>query len=271
MVRKPVVAGQFYPGSEKKLRDGIEECFLHDLGPGKIPKNEGDSREIKGLVVPHAGYVYSGPVAAHSYKTLYEDGLPETIVLIGPNHHGYGPGAAMADDDFETPLGIVPVDKDIVNSLEGDILKINSTAHSGEHSLEVQLPFLQFFSDDFKIVPITLLDQSQTTAVEIGKKLREVLGDKDYVVIASTDFSHYVARNTAEKLDKMVIEYILKYDIEGMYRTIQQNNITMCGYGAVASMLKGVNGEKAELLKYATSGDISNMREVVGYGALSVK
>lgn len=270
MVREPVVAGQFYPGSKDRLEKNIEGCFLHGLGPGKLPQREGDSRKIKGLVVPHAGYVYSGPVAAHSYKALYEDGFPETIVLIGPNHHGFGPGAAMEDDDFKTPLGVVPVDKDIVNSLEGDILKINSTAHSGEHSLEVQLPFLQFLSNDFKIVPITLLDQSQTTAVDIGNKLSEVLGDRDCVVIASTDFSHYVARDTAEKLDKMVIEHILKYDIEGMYRTIQENDISMCGYGAVAAMLKGVNGDKAELLKYATSGDISNTREVVGYGALSV-
>ncbi len=269
MVRTPAVAGQFYPGSEKRLKNKIEESFKHRVGPGTVPRKEGNTRQLKGLVVPHAGYEYSGPVAAHSYKRLYEDGFPDTFVILGPNHQGYGGDVVLTDEEFLTPIGKVSVNKDIVNDLKSEGLEINQRAHTKEHSLEVQLPFLQYFSEDFDIVPLTFIKQDLETVKDIGRKLRKVLRGKDVVIIASTDFSHYVMKDVAEKKDKMAIEKIEENDPEGLYNVVQEENISMCGYGPVISMMIGSDGRKGELLKYATSGDIARMREVVGYGALA--
>lgn len=269
MVRDPAVAGQFYPGTEQGLRSKIEDCFEHDIGPGSIPKEEGDSREISGLVVPHAGYVYSGPVAAHSYKALYKDGMPDTFVIVGPNHHGFGSNVALEKQDFKTPLGTVEVDTEMVDKLVNDPMQINSAAHKSEHSIEVQLPFLQYFKSDFKIIPISFIEQDFKTAKEVGRQLNELTKDRDICIIASTDFSHYVLEERAHRKDKMAIDKILENDPEGLYKTVEKERISMCGYGPVIAMMIGSNGEKGELLKYATSGDVMDMKEVVGYGALS--
>ncbi len=271
MVRRPAVAGQFYPAGKDELVSKIEECFEHELGPGGLPGEEGIKRSIKGLVVPHAGYVYSGPVAAHSYKKLYEDGMPETLLILGPNHHGMGGSVAVSDEDFRTPLGDVEVDKKLAQELEGGPIKINNNAHKSEHSVEVQLPFLQYLNEDVKVVPFTFNKHDYETSKEVGERIRKATEDKDVVVIASTDFSHYVLQETAEKKDKMAIDKIIENDPKGLYEKVVDENISMCGYGPVISMMIGSGGEKGELLKYATSGDIMSMREVVGYGALSFK
>ncbi|MEF8874292.1 MAG: MEMO1 family protein [Candidatus Thermoplasmatota archaeon] len=271
MVRRPAVAGQFYPGTESTLEQKIEECFKHELGPGEIPSEKGNEREIKGLVCPHAGYVYSGPVAAHSYKALAEDGLPETVVILGPNHQGMGAAVSLGDEDYKTPLGTVEIDEELADSLAGGVIEKDNIAHRREHSIEVQIPFLQYFSDSFKLVPICCNKQDLRSSTKIGEKIREASEGKDVVVIASTDFSHYVLKENAEKKDKMAIEKILKNDPDGLFQTVQENNISMCGYGPVASMMVGSGGTEGELLKYATSGDVVNQREVVGYGAISFK
>ncbi len=271
MVRRPAVAGQFYPADKDELERKIEECFKHGLGPGTIPTEEGNERSIKGLVCPHAGYVYSGPVAAHSYKALVEDGLPDTVIILGPNHHGMGSGVAVADEPYSTPLGTMEIDEELATALAGDVIKIDDVAHRNEHSLEVQIPFLQYFSNSLKIVPICCTKQDLRTSKKIGEKIKKAAEGKDVVVIASTDFSHYVLKKNAEKKDKMAIDQILKNDPDGLYDIIQKEHISMCGYGPVAAMMIGSGGEKGELLKYATSGDVVNQREVVGYGALSLK
>ncbi|MFW5907177.1 MAG: MEMO1 family protein [Candidatus Natronoplasma sp.] len=273
MVRRPAVAGQFYPGTEGGLKQKIEECFEHDLGPGDIPSEEGNKREIKGLVCPHAGYVYSGPVAAHSYKALMENGLPETAIILGPNHHGMGAGVALAEDPYSTPLGTAEIDEDIAESLAGGVIQRDDVAHQREHSLEVQIPFLQYLSRSIKVVPICLNKQDLKTSKKLGERIKKTVAtdQKDVVVIASTDFSHYVLKENAEKKDKMAIDKILANDPDGLFQTVQENNISMCGYGAVAAMMIGSGGEKGELLKYATSGDVMPQKEVVGYGALSFK
>lgn len=268
MVREPAVAGQFYPGSEEGLRSKIEECFLHELGPGEIPKKEGNSRDIKGVVAPHAGYEYSGPVAAHTYRALYEDGFPDTFIIIGPNHRGFGTSPTLCDQDFKTPLGRVKIDKEILDNIEGDCAEVNNTAHSMEHSLEVQIPFLQYFSDDFKVVPITMSKQDYTTAESLGNKIRESIQGKDVVIIASTDFSHYVKKDVAREKDKKAMDKIINIDPKGLFDTVRKKRISMCGYGPVASMMIGSGCQKGELLKYATSGDVTPMREVVGYASM---
>ncbi len=271
MVRKPAVAGQFYPGTETSLREKIEECFHHELGPGGMPSKEGNSRDIKGLVCPHAGYTYSGPVAAHSYRTLVEDGIPESVIFLGPSHQGMGTAIAAAGEDYETPFGVVETNEKIVESLEGDLIKKDNMAHSQEHSIEVQMPFLQYFSDSFKAVPICFNKQDLKTAKKVGKRLREVTEDEDAIIIASTDFSHYVLKENAEKKDKMAIKKILENDPEGLFETVREKNISMCGYGPVVSMMIGSGGTEGELLKYATSGDVTPAREVVGYGAIAFR
>ncbi|MFP4142180.1 MAG: AmmeMemoRadiSam system protein B [Thermoplasmata archaeon] len=271
MVRKPAVAGRFYPGTESSLKDKIEECFTHELGPGGLPSEKSDDRELKGLVCPHAGYPYSGPVAAHSYKALVEDGIPETVIFLGPSHQGMGAGIAVAEEDYETPLGVVETDKDMVDALAGDTIKKDDVAHSREHSIEVQMPFIQYFSDSFKAVPICFNKQDLKTAKKVGEKLKEVTEEEDVVIIASTDFSHYVLEETAKEKDKKAISKIINNDPKGLFEVVEKEHISMCGYGPVASMLIGSGGEKGELLKYATSGDVTPQKEVVGYGAIAFR
>ena len=271
MVRDPAVAGQFYPGSERGIKQKIEDCFMNEIGPGEIPKKEGEGRNLKGLVVPHAGYDYSGPVAAHAYKKLFEDGFPETFIICGPNHRGFGGDIALCDQDFKTPMGVVETDKELVNEIADDEISVINNAHMGEHSIEVQLPFLQYFSDDFNIVPISFTKQNYRTSKKIGKRIRDKIGGKDVAIIASTDFSHYVLKETAEKKDKMAIDEIIENDPKGLYEVVQKENISMCGYGPVMTMMIGSGGTEGELLKYATSGDVMPIKEVVGYGALSFK
>lgn len=269
MVRRPAVAGQFYPGTEEALISKIEECFTHEIGPGQVPKQEGKRGVIKGIVAPHAGYEYSGPVAAHSYKALYEDGFPSTVIILGPNHHGLGSAVAIADEDFKTPLGTVQVDKDLVQSLSDDIIQVDNTAHREEHSLEVQIPFLQYFSKSFKIVPICFNKQDYKTVEKVGRSIRKKTRNMDVAIVASTDFSHYVLKETAERKDSLAIDKILENDPKGLFDTVQRENISMCGHGPVISMMIGSGGTEGKKLKYATSGDIMPMKDVVGYGALA--
>ncbi|MFW6065156.1 MAG: AmmeMemoRadiSam system protein B [Candidatus Natronoplasma sp.] len=271
MVRKPAVAGQFYPGTESSLKAKIEECFTHELGPGSIPSEEGNKRELKGLVCPHAGYTYSGPVAAHSYSALVKDGIPESVIFLGPSHQGMGTEIAVAGEDYQTPLGVVKIDQELIEALTDDLIKVDDVAHSREHSIEVQMPFLQYFSKSFKAVPICFNKQDLKTAKKVGERLKKVTEDRDVVIIASTDFSHYVLKENAKKKDKMAIEKILKNEPEELFETVQEEHISMCGYGPVVAMMIGSGGTEGELLKYATSGEVTPAKEVVGYGAIAFR
>jgi len=268
--RYPVVAGRFYSGKEKALREEIEQCFLHRLGPGKIPALGKGPRSIVGVVVPHAGYVYSGPVAAHVYAAIAREGYPETFVIIGPNHHGLGAGVAMSVDEFSTPLGTCQADKELAKKLAG-VVEEDPYAHAQEHSVEVQLPFLQYFKKEVKILPIDMLFQDYETAKQLGTKLKSAIEGKDVIVIASSDFSHYVSPQEAKRKDFAVIDKILALDAKGVEATVQTKDVSMCGYGPVMTMLEAVHGKKADLLKYATSGYVQPMSEVVGYAGIVVK
>ncbi len=271
MVRRAAVAGQFYPGTKEELRKKIEQCFKHELGPGSLPGKEGSAREIKGLVAPHAGYTYSGPVAAHAYKALYQDGMPDTFIVIGPNHHGMGASIALGSEAFETPLGTVEIHTDTVEKLKNGDVRIDNNAHVYEHSIEVQLPFLQYLYGDVRVVPICLTKQDYETAVKLGKLLKEVIADTDAVIIASTDFSHYVLKGVAEERDRMAIDKIIANDPESFYRTVMKEHISMCGYGPVVAAMVATGFTSARLLKYATSGDVMPMRDVVGYASMVLR
>lgn len=271
-MRPAAVAGQFYPATAEELNSLIPDLFLHPLGPGRIPSlNRDGERKIEGGIVPHAGYIFSGPVAAHFYAALAEDGYPDSFVILGPNHYGLGSGISLSMEDFQTPYGVVRIDRDLAKGIAREIVDIDESSHRYEHSIEVQLPFLQFFKRDIKFVPIAMLIQEEEIAREVGKIVREAIeaSGKDVVVIASTDFSHYVPKKKAYKNDALAIERIVNRDISGLYRVIYRYHITMCGYGPVAAMLTATRGD-VEILKYATSGDVHPMDDVVGYASFKV-
>lgn len=269
-MRKPAVAGQFYASLRDELETEIEACYAGSHGPGEVPKELGDARSLAGLVVPHAGYMYSGPVAAHAYSALARDGLPETFVIIGPNHTGYGMPLAVGTEDFETPLGVARVDVELAKGMVQGMLAEDMEAHRYEHSIEVQLPFLLHLRKEVKFVPICMGMQDYEAAKTVGTIVAESLGERDAVVIASTDFSHYVPAEVATAKDRMAIERIVEGDASGLYATVRKQNISMCGYGPVMATLEALAKPRGRFLKYGTSGDVHPMREVVGYAAITL-
>jgi AmmeMemoRadiSam system protein B len=274
-IRKPAVSGMFYAATARDLEEQIEWCYKHELGPGAIPQvNSKGPREVVAIVVPHAGYYYSGPVAAHAYKELAEDGIFDTAVILGPNHTGYGyPVSLWAGDGWSTPLGEVEINKKLAQRLLGEVIKADETAHIHEHSIEVQLPWLQYLYKKVKIVPITMLAQDIETARTVGKAISQA-GD-NLIIIASSDFTHYEPQSIAMEMDSSVMEAIVALDEEELYERCESLNCTMCGYGPVASAIvaaKEMKAKKATLLKYATSGDTSgDFSRVVGYGSIVIK
>jgi AmmeMemoRadiSam system protein B len=235
-------------------------------------------RQIVGLICPHAGYIYSGPIAAHSFYELAIDGKPDTVVLLGPNHTGYGSGLSlMREGVWQTPLGEIQVDSATADAIlhETSIVDVDPLAHQFEHSLEVQLPFLQFlYGNDFKIVPICFLMQDYDSAVEVGRALVEVLDATNSVVIASSDMTHYEPAEVAKTKDQAALQAVLDLDAKGFYQTVEAQNITACGYAPITALVTyavGVNA-KAQLLSYHNSGDITgDHSSVVGYAAVSFR
>jgi hypothetical protein len=270
-MRRPVVAGRFYAGNETTLRAQVEWCFRHKVGPGRLPQASPQRKgDVRGLVVPHAGFMYSGPVAAHAYAALAEDGAPDVFVVIGPNHTGRGSGIAVMADDFDTPLGKVEVDRDVARAMRKGNVDEDAGAHAFEHSIEVQLPFVKYVAPKAKLVPVCMMMQDFRAASEAGKVIGEAIAGKSAVVVASTDFSHYVSPETAKRKDALAIERIEALDPEGLGKVVQKNDISMCGYGPVMAMMEAIKPKSARLLKYATSGDMAAMKEVVGYAAMAL-
>ncbi len=277
-MRIPAVAGQFYNANKEDLISQLNWCYKHKQGPGKIPKVMEGHRKMLGLVSPHAGYMYSGPVAAHGYYLLATDGKPESIIILGPNHTGYGSGISMMNSgSWKTPLGEVKIDENLANTIQksSGMIDIDEKAHLYEHSIEVQLPFLQhIFGSDFVFVPIAMMLQDAKTSMEVGEAIGKAAKDSNVLVIASTDFTHYESQSSAARKDKKVIEKILSLDGLGLVKTIESEGISMCGYGPVVAMLhaaKMLGAKEAKLLKYATSGETAEpMEQVVGYGSIAV-
>ena len=288
MIRKAAVAGQFYAGNNENLKQQIEDCFLGQRGPGTVPKISYGSKDIKGLVVPHAGYIYSGAIAAHSYYHLAQNGFADKFVILGPNHTGAGSGVSvMTEGIWETPLGPLSINKSLAEQIWTGIVDKDNSAHQYEHSIEVQLPFLQFTSQKFDFVPICMAMQDYKTSQEVGNILADAIkkSKKSVVIIASSDFSHagfnYMSvppsgmqvYEYAEKQDRLAIDQIIQMDAEGLISTVHKNNITMCGYGPVAAMLiaaEQLDAQHVELLKYGTSYEVNPGDSCVGYGALAI-
>jgi AmmeMemoRadiSam system protein B len=279
-VRRPTQAGSFYAGDAEALKRQVESCFLHEFGPGKLPKVEvNDVRRVVGLVCPHAGYMYSGPVAANAYYELALDGKPDTVVILGPNHTGYGSALALMDEGaWRTPLGDVEVDTVIAREIcrETVLVDVDESAHRFEHSVEVQLPFLQYlYGNQFKFVPMCFQLQDFASAEEVGNALVEVLAKRNTVVVASSDFTHYEPQTSAERKDLAALEAVKAMDAKKFVSVIEEKNVTACGYGPIAATItaaKGLLATEAKLLCYKTSGDItSDKSSVVGYAAVSFR
>lgn len=274
MVRKPYAAGSFYPYKRDELIGEIERNFIK--GFGRIPVTKTGMGSIKGIVVPHAGYIYSGYVAAAAYGEMAESGFPKKFIIIGPNHTGYGaPVSIMSSGIWETPLGEIKISDDAKKLVKG-IIYDDEIAHLREHSIEVQLPFLQYLGE-FEFIPVCMGMQDYETSIEVGEILSEI---DDAVIIASTDFSHVGfskfpsdkdIEDEVRSKDRMAIEKILSMDEEGLIEIVEERNITMCGYGCVAAMLHAIKlrgAKKAKLIKYATSYDVAPSTYCVGYASI---
>ena len=277
-IRLPSVAGAFYEGKAEMLRAQIEYCFRHKLGPRRIPSvNEEGQRKIVGLVCPHAGYVYSGPIAANAYFELALDGRPETVIILGPNHRGNGnPLATTSEGFWRTPLGDAEVDSETANTIinESQLVDIDRFAHLNEHSIEVQLPFLQYlYGPKFKFVPICFRIQDLLSATEVGKSIAAAVLNKNAVVIASSDMTHYEPRRNAIIKDMNALRAVEATDEKRFYSSVEKLNVSACGYGPIAALIVAANeigARQAKLLCYKTSGDITgDYSSVVGYAALS--
>ena len=275
--RAPAVAGIFYPSDTRELYQLIELSFKEQrFGPGHLPPSEEfNRRRIYGIVSPHAGYVYSGAVAANGYYETSSMNF-DRIVMIGPNHYGIGTGlATVRNGIWETPLGEVEVDSKLASQIaeNSGILDFDELAHSRDHCLEVQLPFLQYIKkNQFKIVPIIMITQDKVTASEIGESIASSTRNLNTLVIASSDFTHYEPNDEAHRKDDELIKAILSLDISNFYTTFERLNVSACGYGAIASIMtaaKALGATKGELLRYATSGDVmGDTNNVVGYASI---
>ncbi len=269
-VRQPAVAGSFYPARASELRD-MMKGFLEQVKPVEL------DGELVALVVPHAGFVFSGQVAAYSYKQLQGREF-DTIILIGDSHRARFAGVSIGNySAYRTPLGDVPVDKALVERLikESEEIDFHPQAHKGEHSLEVQLPFLQTVLKEFKIVPIIMGERSLETCKILGDALIKHTKGKNILFIASTDLSHFHPYHKAVEIDKRAISAMERLDGRLLFQGLEDNEYELCGGAAtVTTMLvaKKLGAEKAQLLKYANSGDVSlgDKFRVVGYAAMAI-
>lgn len=264
-IRKAKFAGTWYPGKPDVLYSTIEE-----MGKNFFVETQ---REVLGLMSPHAGYIYSGGVAAVGYKSIK---VPDTVVILCPKHTWLGSNRAiMSSGGWEIPGAVIPINETLGSSIkEKARLEEDMMAHQQEHSLELQLPFLYWRNNNFSFVPIALGSLSFVDIEEIGKGIAEAIKEygKKTLIVASSDMSHYVPQEVAQRLDKMAIQKIIALDPEGLWEVVHENDISMCGVVPVTAMLvavKHLGATSGELLRYATSGDVSgDYSAVVGYASV---
>ena len=268
MIRTPAVAGRFYPADSGELSRQIESLI------GAQPPAE--KLRARGCLVPHAGYMYSGRVAAAVYARLQ---LPRRYIILGPRHYPQGEALAILSEGvWQTPLGEARIDSRLAADLKRayPLLREDSVAHRAEHSLEVQLPFLQRLAGDFRFVPIALGTVRFPELDDLGRAIAEVMSveKEEILVVASSDMNHYESDDITRAKDRKALDKILALDPRGLYDTVRREGITMCGYGPAVTMLtaaRQLGATRAEVVRYATSGDTTGDREeVVGYAGIVV-
>lgn len=273
-IRQPAVAGRFYPRNAQRLREEIE-TFTTKRATAEQCTAEPRIRPL-GCIVPHASYVYSGAVAGALYRRLE---LPSRCVILCPNHTGQGePLAIMSEGAWHTPLGDAPIDSEVAENLKSAtaLLSEDQQAHRYEHALEVQLPFLQVLRPEFRFVPITVGTSDFQALSALGVAIADVLSNlrEPSMVIASSDMNHYENDSITRVKDRRAIDQVLALDARGLYDTVQAAHISMCGYAPATAMLtaaRQMGATQAELVRYATSGDVSGDRDmVVGYAGIAV-
>lgn len=272
-VRPSPIAGQWYSDNPDRLSSSINAY----LEAAELPNIEG---EIVALVAPHAGYLYSGPVAGHAFAAVR--GLsPALVVVVSPMHHPYPqPLLTSGHQAYETPFGLVPVDRQAVDQLN-DLLKaelghgLAPVRNDGEHSLEIELPFLQkALAGEFKLLPVMVREQTKRVTRALGEALAQILTERDALLVASTDLSHFYPQEAANELDGEMLRLLESFDPEGFLLAEERGKGFACGRGAVAAVLwaaREMNAEQVKILHYATSGDTSgDYHRVVGYGAAAI-
>jgi MEMO1 family protein len=259
-----------------ELAKTIRWAYTSSLGPGRLPPADEKSPGSVAVVAPHAGYEYSGPVAAHSYLHVSSLRDPELLVVVAPDHYGLGPGVATFEEgEWETPLGALRVDPDatrrFVEASGSAVFDPASTRM--EHSLEVQLPFLQaVYGDKVPLLPVSLTFQDETTAEDVARGVLKAIEGKRAVVAASSDLTHYEPEAEAARKDAALLREVENMDVKGFYSVLEALKVTACGFGAIAAVMKVAEGmglRRGEVLKYATSADATGDKlQVVGYAAL---
>lgn len=267
-IRKPAVAGQFYPASAAALKEQIESFI----------DKKAERMDVIGCLLPHAGYIYSGKVAA---MTISRVNIRDTVILLGPNHTGFGaPFSIMTQGLWQTPLGEIQIDAGLAKKIldNSEYLEDDCLAHTDEHSLEVELPILQRFKTNFKIVPIAFLSDDTEALKKIGQDLANTIKESNLsgstMFIASSDMTHYEPQISAEQKDKQAIEAILELNEDKLMDKIKGLGISMCGYAPVVVMLKAakiLGATSAALIKYQTSAEVTRDKtSVVGYAGITI-
>jgi AmmeMemoRadiSam system protein B len=260
-IRKPVASGNFYPGTKSILEEEL----------GKYIESPGAKKKAIGLVSPHAGYIFSGSCAGKGFGAV---DVPGTVIILGVNHYGIGhPFAVDGHDAWETPLGPAEVHKELREKLVSgsEIFGIDVNASIKEHSLEVQVPFVKYINPDAKILPVTVAGGDVQRLMAAGKEIAALIKDKpgDFLMVASTDMSHYLSVERAREKDKKAIDKILQMDPEGLFNTVAMERISMCGAAGTTIMLSAaleLGAQKAEVIDYTNSGRVmGDYNRVVAY------
>ncbi|MCK8601048.1 AmmeMemoRadiSam system protein B [Desulfoferrobacter suflitae] len=268
-IRESVIAGSWYPANKKALE---EEIRAH-IGKVKFSPPQG---EIVAMIAPHAGYAYSGGVAAHAYRLLIDRPF-DRVLIVAPSHRAYFQGASVYKlGGYRTPLGVVPLDREIVDALlqQPGSIDYVPQAHSQEHSLEIQLPFLQVVLQDFKLTPIVMGEQSFENCARLADSIVSVCQDKKVLLLASSDLSHFHSYDEARRLDQIVLDRVSSFNPEGLAESLKRGECEACGGGPMVSVMlaaRKLGATKCKVLQYANSGDATGDRHsVVGYMAAAL-
>ena len=266
MARLPAVADRFYPGDFAALSRQVKKL----IGTLQV-----DRQKAMSIVSPHAGYIYSGGVAAETMRQVL---VPKTVIILGPNHQGQGSPIALSTSTWEMPMGQVPIDMDLAERLlaKSPLVEKDEVAHRFEHSLEVQIPFLQEMQDNLAIVPLVISHISYPVCEKIASALAESIKEsgKDVLIVASSDMTHYEPRRAASQKDSLALDRLLNLDPAGLYRVVVDEGITMCGFiPATIALLASMHGgaRQAKLVRYTDSGEVSgDLDQVVGYAGVII-
>lgn len=273
--RSPYYAGSFYPKHTCDLIKLLHFCFNKSkFGP---KTKQIINTKIFGIIVPHGAYIFSGAISANAFFEIASLNI-DTFILIGPDHHGIGKRISVTSEGYwQTPLGDVLIDNTITNDLKRscDFIEEDNIVHQIEHSLEIQVPFIQYsFGNSFTIVPLLLRDQGIETSMLLGNLIAKYSARKNVMIIASSCLTHYESNSSVQKKDFQMIKSIESLNIESFYQSLMNLKASVCGYGAIASLMRAVQilgSKKGELLRYATSGDVTsdNKNTVVGYASIA--